>query len=345
MAKAVLLLSGGLDSTLAGKMLLDMGVELDAINFTSTFCSCAPGGPGSSAAEISAEQLGIDVDILALGEEYLDMIKKAAHGRGSGVNPCIDCRIFVFNRAKERMERTGADFIATGEVVGERPMSQLRGTIELIERTAELQGRVVRPLSAKLLPPSIPETEGLIDREQMLDISGRSRKPQIQLAEKLGITSYPTPAGGCILTEDEYAARFRDLFDRDPDFDMNDAELLRWGRHFRLPSGAKLVVGRKEEENSAIERLAREGDVALLPLVFSGPTVLCRGELTMDDVRTAAAILAGYSSKAGDAPRVELKAKTGDWPEVIEGFEAIAPDDAARWRINARIRSKGKGKG
>ena len=331
----MLLLSGGLDSTLAGKLLLGMGVEVEAINFVSPFCLCTPKSLGCPASKRAAEQLGIPVTVIGCGEDYLEVIKHPRFGRGSGVNPCIDCRIFMFTRAKREMEERGADFVATGEVLGERPMSQRLPAMEIIERESGLSGRVVRPLSGRLLRKSLPEQDGLIEREQLAGIQGRSRKEQIALAERFGIKDYLCPAGGCLLTDGEYAARFRELLSREPDFGVADARLLRVGRHYRLPSGAKVVVGRDEGENAAIERAFGEGDALLLPRRLPGPSVLCRRNTGEGDVRTAAEILAAYMKKAS---RVDIEVRENGKPgtvRVIAGVQGGERERYEDWRVHA----------
>lgn len=306
MTKAILLLSGGLDSTLAGKLLLDMGISVEAVNFVSPFCNCTPKSMGCSAASKAAGQLGIPVKVFSTGNEYIEIIKHPRYGRGSGMNPCLDCRIFIFSRAKKYMEECGADFIATGEVLGERPMSQRRQAIELIERKSGLNGLILRPLSAQLFPPTKPEIEHLVDRNQLLDIQGRCRKPQIALAEKLGIGDFLCPAGGCLLTDPEFSARLKELMEYDPDFSMNSLKLLKVGRHFRLKSGVKIVVGRNEQENDILERLHITGDILLHPVTRTGPSVLCRGQLSDDDVSIGAGLLAAYT-KGGNALDIEAR--------------------------------------
>ena len=265
MTKAILLLSGGLDSTLAGKLLLELGVEVEAVNFVSPFCLCTPKSQGCPAGMKAAEQLGIPLKVFACGEDYLEIIKHPRFGHGSGVNACVDCRIHMFTRARKIMIERGADFVATGEVLGERPMSQHRRAMAIIERESGLSGRLVRPLCAQLLAPSEPETEGIIEREHLKAIQGRRRKPQFDLARELGITDYLCPAGGCLLTEKEFAARFRELLEYKPDFGMADARMLRYGRHFRLPGGTKVIVGREDAENERLERAASDEDVLMLP--------------------------------------------------------------------------------
>jgi len=291
--KAVCLLSGGLDSILACRVIQDQGVQVFGLNFVSPFCTCTKKGCRHEARR-AAEQLGIPLKVVAKGEEYIKMIKKPKHGYGSAMNPCIDCRIFIFTRAKDYMEEIGAQFVFTGEVLGERPMSQHLQALKLIERESGLQGRVLRPLSAKLLEPTIPEMEGLIDRQKLLAIQGRSRKPQIALAENYGIKDYPCPAGGCLLTEKNFALRLKDAFAHSED-SLRDMKLLKVGRHFRLPSGRKVVVGRNELENRALINLVDASDVVIEPVDVAGPVVVVWRGGNEDDVQIAARLCARYS--------------------------------------------------
>ncbi len=327
MAKAILLLSGGLDSTLAGKLLLEMGIEVEAVNFVSPFCRCTPRSLGCSAARRSASQLDIEVRVFPCGEDYLETLKHPRFGRGRGMNPCVDCRIYMFSRASGYMAARGADFVATGEVLGERPMSQRRQAMEIIERESGLAGLILRPLCARLMPPTVPEREGIVDRDVLLAISGRSRKPQIELAAKLGVTDYPCPAGGCLLTDHEFAARFRDLLAYEPDCRMADARLLRFGRHFRLPSGAKVVVGRDETENDYIEHAARAGDTLLIPLDVPGPSALCRRARDTADVMTAAGLVVAYIK---DATCVDVEVVASDDSRVLEAVPPVCGETVAQ---------------
>jgi len=306
--KAIALLSGGLDSTLAAKIVLDLGIELEALNFLTVFCTCTNRGETCLASQKAVSALGIPLNVLNVSEEYLHVVKNPKHGYGSNMNPCIDCRIFMLKRAKAYMEEIGASFIVTGEVLGERPMSQRRDSMRLIEKEAGLDGLILRPLSAKLLPASIPEKEGWVDREKLLKIQGRSRKPQIQLADHYGIRDYPCPAGGCLLTDPGFAKRMKDLLRYFPDFSLNDVHLLKMGRHFRLSPRLKLVVGRNEEENQKIQTFSGEGDVLLKLFRFPGPLSLLRGEAGEKEIEQAAAITARYS-KAKDLKKVEVICK------------------------------------
>ncbi len=306
--KAIALLSGGLDSTLAAKVVLDLGIELEALNFLTVFCTCTHRGETCLASQKAVSALGIPLNVLNVSEEYLHVVKNPKHGYGSNMNPCIDCRIFMMKKAKAHMEQIGASFIVTGEVLGERPMSQRRDSMRLIEKEAGLDGLILRPLSARLLPASIPEKEGWVDREKLLRIQGRSRRPQIQLADHYGIRDYPCPAGGCLLTDPGFAKRIRDLMHHHSDFTLNDVHLLKMGRHFRLSPRLKLVVGRNEEENQKIQTFSGEGDILLRLSRFPGPLSLLRGEAGEREIEKAAAITARYS-KAKDLKKVEVICK------------------------------------
>ena len=297
--KAIVLLSGGLDSTLAVKLILDQGIEVEALNFVTPFCTCNRGGEGCAARRV-ADEFGIPCKTVAVTDEFFQVVRNPRYGYGSGMNPCLDCRILMFSRARERMEEIGAAFVFTGEVLGQRPMSQHRRAMRIIDRESGLDGRVVRPLSARLLEPTIPEKEGFVDREKLLALQGRSRKPQMALAEEYGITDYPCPAGGCRLTDPNFARRMRDLVRFRPDFDLNDVNLLKVGRHFRLSPRAKAVVGRDEEENRRIlHLLTRPGDLLFEVKGCGSPITLLRGEAGAGEIRLAAAITARYSDAQG----------------------------------------------
>jgi len=303
--KAIALLSGGLDSTLAAKVVMEQGVELEALNFLTVFCTCTNRGETCLASQKAVDSLGIPLRVFNVSEEYLDVVKHPKHGYGSNMNPCIDCRIFMLKKAKAYMEETGASFIVTGEVLGQRPMSQRRDAMRLIEKEAGLEGYIIRPLSAKFLPATIPEKEGCINRENLLGIQGRSRKPQIKLADHYGIRDYPCPAGGCLLTDPQFAKRMKDLMGHKPDFSLNDVHLLKFGRHFRLSPHLKLVVGRNEEDNRKIQTFAQEEDILFKTLHHPGPLSLLRGEPNDIEIEKAASITVRYG-KAKDLKSVEV---------------------------------------
>lgn len=278
--RAVMLLSGGLDSTLAAKMMLDRGVELLALHFSSPFCTCTRGTQSGcrSQAQVVAGRMGIPIRTVAKGREYLEIVRNPRHGRGAGMNPCIDCRIFTLTKAREYMEQVGASFLVTGEVLGQRPMSQRVDALRIIETRSGCHGLVLRPLSAAHFEPTIAEREGWIDRQTLLDIAGRSRREQIRLAETWKIGDYPCPAGGCLLTDRSFARKVRDLFDHCADPDMTDIHLLKVGRHFRLPDGRKAIVARNEEENRKLEALCRGRTPVYVADGFSGPSIMVAAE-------------------------------------------------------------------
>ena len=286
--KALILLSGGLDSILAAKMMLNQGVEVEAIHFAMVF--------SASRAEKTAADLGIKITVKNITDEFLEVVKNPKHGYGSGTNPCIDCKIFMLKKAKAFMEDVGASFIVTGEVLGERPMSQRRDTIMLIEKEAGLKGLILRPLSAQLFDPTIPEEKGIVDRERLLAISGRSRKPQMALAKKFGIDEYPNPAGGCLLTDPAFSKRVKDLLGHNV-FTLDNIALLKVGRHFRLSESCKLIVGRNEKENETINTLSREKDLLMDAKDLPGPIGLLRGVATTEDLGLALKVVARYVDK------------------------------------------------
>jgi tRNA-specific 2-thiouridylase len=289
--KALALLSGGLDSTLAAKLIREQGMDIVAVNFTSPFCLCGKGGCG--AAEV-AKQLGIPLKVISVGEDYLKMLRKPKYGYGKNMNPCIDCRIFMLKKAKEYAEKIGASFIFTGEVLNERPMSQHLKALEIIEKEAELEGKILRPLSARLLPKTEAEEKGWVDREKLLDISGRSRKRQIALAEKLRIRDYPCPAGGCLLTYREFAAKLRDLFEHRKKAGAKEVNLLKIGRHFRSKR-SKIIVGRNQAENKQLLEMRGARDYYFEVPDCGSPTTLLQGPKTREAIRKAAALTLRYS--------------------------------------------------
>lgn len=306
-------MSGGLDSTIAVRLIHDMGIEIVGVHFTGPFCLCNRGKGGCiSYARQQAEALGIKFSTIPLGREYIDIVVNPKHGYGSGVNPCMDCRILMLGKARELMAEEGASFVLTGEVLGQRPMSQLRDKLRIIERESGLEGLIVRPLCGQHMPETIPEKEGLISRDKLLAIKGRGRREQMGLAKFLAVGDYPCPAGGCLLTDKHFAARVKDAIAHDG-FRLEDIPLLKVGRHFRLQGGAKLVVGRNEEENQQIERLTRNEDVLMSPEDVMGPNSLLRGAgRTDDDTAVAANITSAYCD-GHDPVTILCKAGTNTW--------------------------------
>lgn len=307
MAKALALLSGGLDSTLAIRVIQEQGVEVIALNFVTVFCRCTSQGSCKLEAVKVSEKLGVPIKVINTTERFLELVKKPKFGYGKNMNPCIDCRINIFRVAGDYMREIGADFIITGEVLGQRPMSQRKEAMKIIDQEADLVGLVLRPLCAKHMEPTIPEKTGLVDRDKLLQIRGRSRKDQIQLADVFQIKDYPCSAGGCLLTDPEFANRMRDLVNTG-DANVNDVNLLKVGRHFRLDNNTKAIVGRNEEDNERINTLCREGDLLLTLVDMKGPFTLIRGELTEEKILTAARITARYG-KSQLLPSVKVSVK------------------------------------
>jgi tRNA-specific 2-thiouridylase len=289
--KALALFSGGLDSILAVKLILEQGIDVIAANFATPFCSCAKDDYGVTEA---AKQLGVPLKIVNFGKEFVKIVRKPKHGYGKNINPCIDCRIFILKKAKKIAKEIGAAFIFTGEVLDERPMSQHIKAMKIIEEESGLKGKILRPLSARLLPETIIEKRGLVDREKLLDIRGRSRKPQIKLAEKFNIRYYPSPAGGCLLTCREYANKLRDLFKHKKRCSMTDVSFLKVGRHFRFGKN-KIIVGRNEAENNVISEKKERNDYYFEVPDVGSPITVLQGVKTKKAIRKAAELTAFYS--------------------------------------------------
>ena len=311
--KAIGLLSGGLDSTLAVRMIVDQGVEVIAVKFTSPFCQCDSGGCCHAAEQ--ARRMGIPLKTFAKGDDYLEVVRHPKHGWGSGMNPCIDCRIFMLKKTVDYMQEIGASFLFTGEVLGQRPMSQHRRALDLIERETGLVNRILRPLSAQLLPPTEAELNGWVDREKLLAVNGRSRKPQMALAKELGVTDTPCPAGGCLLTERNFASRLRDLFAHTESAGMRDVRLLKYGRHFRLGE-AKIICGRDAAENKMLRQLRQPNEELYYLVEGPSPTVLLLGEPTPEAVKLAAEVTLAYA--ATEEETVAVRRITPQSAEVIQ---------------------------
>lgn len=297
--KVVALLSGGLDSQLAVKMMQKQGFEVSAVAIKTPFCDFDCGrGCGFEIRE-RADDLGVDLKTVYLGDEYIEMLKHPKYGRGAGFNPCVDCRSMMFKAAKQHMEEIGAEFIISGEVLGQRPMSQHGQALRTIEKESELEGKIVRPLSGALLPPTDPERNGIIKREDLGMIRGRTRRMQLQMAREFEIENPPNAGGGCLLTDPGFGLRAKDLFSHVDTPTINDIDLLKIGRHFRLNENVKFVVGRNKDENEMIKALALPEDILLEARDHVGPVSILRGKNLEPHLNFAAAVTLRYS----DAPK------------------------------------------
>ncbi len=315
--KAVALMSGGLDSTLAVKVVQEQGIEVVGVNFKTPFF-------GPAKAQAAAARLGIELIVLDVTDEHMELVKRPKHGYGRFMNPCIDCHAFMVRKAGEVMRRIGASFILTGEVLGERPKSQNPQALKIVERDSGFEGYVLRPLSAKLLDPTIPEMEGLINREGLYDFSGRSRKRQFELAKELGITEYPSPAGGCLLTDPVFSERLRHLLREHPEAGAADVELQKVGRHFEGEGGSSIVVGRNEAENSRILELARPGDYLFEAKDVPGPVTLLRGKALPAEIKAAAALTVRYGKARSFEVAEVWRWRPGEEAREIEVVERPA---------------------
>jgi tRNA U34 2-thiouridine synthase MnmA/TrmU len=324
-ARALGLCSGGLDSTLAGLILRDQGIEVEFVTFETPFFN-------AQKARKASQTTGIPLTVKPLFPDYLNMLKNPPAGYGKHMNPCMDCHALMFKLAGEMMRENQFDFLFSGEVVGQRPMSQNKASLRYVEKHSGFQGYILRPLSAKNLPETTPEKEGLIDRERLLDIQGRSRKRQIKLAKKFGLTDYPAPAGGCLLTDKGYSDRLKDLFAYQPDCTEAELHLLKYGRHFRLNPEAKLIVGRTQKDNESIYSYHNpEEDTVINVKKYSGPIALVPHGAKKDAIFLAASICTGYS-KAPNFALVEVQVTSPKQKEVIKVI-GIPPEDVRKLLI------------
>ena len=320
--KALALISGGLDSLLSAKLIQRQGIEVLGIKFNMPFCSNLREGMGAV----------INVKEFDITELFLRMLLKPRYGYGSNINPCLDCKILMLRKAKELMDSLGASFVITGEVLGQRPMSQHRRALELIEGESGLKGFLVRPLSAKLLAPTIPEQRRWVSRELLMDISGRSRKPQLAMARDFGLKEYKQPAGGCLLTDPEFSKRLKDsisIGNVKPD----DIEILKLGRYFCLGGNARLIVGRNEKENEKIFKSAKNGEYLFMPKDIPGPTALGKGRFTDELIMLSCAITMRYSDLDGDTQGIVLYKKLPGDGYVVMDTEAIEEMELVKFKL------------
>ena len=331
--KALALFSGGLDSILACRVIMEQGIAVKALNFITPFTGYHKKGHEEEAREHALRTYGIDLEVIDVGREYTGVVAHPRHGYGKHLNPCVDCKIFFFSKAKEYLAVEGASFLITGEVIGQRPMSQRRDTLHIIERESGTEGILLRPLCAQHLRPTIPEKEGLVDRTRLLDFAGRGRKDQMALAARYGIKGYPPPAGGCLLADPNIAARLQWIFEHLNDSSFEVMLLTTLGRHFALAEKTLLVVGRDERENNRIAELAASADLELELVSIPGPLSLLRGPASPEIIRIAAAITA-FSSKARNEKGVEVTyRKTGSSGGEVIRVDPLTEDALSFYRI------------
>lgn len=315
--KAVALISGGLDSLLAAKVVMEQGIHVEGINFYTGFCveghthairKKSNAKPKRNNALWVAEQLGIKLHIIDVIEEYKQVLLNPEHGYGANLNPCLDCKVFMVSKAKQWMQANEFDFIITGEVIGQRPMSQRKDTMPIIAKESGADDRLLRPLCAHNLPLTLAEKSGWIDRKKLYNFSGRTRKPQIALAEKYGFNDYAQPAGGCcFLTDKSYAEKLVDLWTArgHKEYELDDIMLLKVGRHLRPNKNFKMIIAREEGENNFLQGY-RKSFISMLAVGYGGPMVLIDGKPNVDDLTLAARITARYG-QGRDADEVEVK--------------------------------------
>lgn len=330
MTRALAMVSGGLDSILAAKLIKDQGIEVIGVCFKSYFFN-------ESNAKRMTEQIGIRLEVVDFTDEHFEMVKDPKHGRGKNMNPCIDCHAMMMRYSGELLKKFDADFIITGEVLNQRPMSQNRSALDIVKKESGFSDKILRPLCAKNLKETQMEIDGLVDRDKLLNISGRSRKVQMELAEKWGIKDYPSPAGGCKLTEPNYSVRLKEILDRkDNDVNAKDIALLRFGRHFVTPNGTKIIVSRTAEEGEQIKGLLNKNDILFLVDKFNGAMVIIpEGSNPNEEDITIACQIAVRYSKGKDEQAVTVK--YGNVSTKFEAFKevaAITQEDIKKYNIN-----------
>lgn len=319
--KGVGLISGGLDSTLAAKVMKDLGVDVHGVFFAMPWGCC-----DKAYATAAAHSIGIKFITLQLDERYLEIVRKPRFGRGSAMNPCIDCRIHMFSRAAQYMRHIGADFVFTGEVLGQRPMSQRREAMRLIEEHTGLQGKLLRPLSAQFLDPTDAERDGLIDRDRLLALNGRSRKEQLSMAAEFDLDGYSSPAGGCLLTDTNFSRRIKDTF-RYGYRNFRETISLKWGRHFRLSKDFKCIAGRDKAENDGLIRFAHPDDIIMQLPDNLGPTLILKGPDPDAQLLARCAGIIQRFSKYKDQSPVEVHYWVARDRNDIHTIRAVIPSD------------------
>ena len=299
MTRALAMISGGLDSILAAKLIKDQGIEVIGICFKSYFFN-------EENAIKMTKQIGIRLEVVDFSEEQFEVVKNPKHGWGKNMNPCIDCHALMMKHSGRLLEEFNADFIITGEVLNQRPMSQNRQALNIVKKESGFSNKILRPLCALNLDPTEMELNGLVDREKLLKISGRSRKPQMELAEKWGIKEYPSPAGGCKLTEPNYSIRLRDALNRNENLTQKEIDLLRFGRHFISSNNVKIIVTRTAEEGTEIKKILSKEDLVFLPSHFNGAMAIIHADAKDKDKELACKLVSRYS-KGRDEAEVDVK--------------------------------------
>jgi len=315
--KGLGLCSGGLDSILSALLLRNQGIDVTWICFETPFFS-------SDSARKASNQTGIPLITMDITEPYMEMMEHPKAGFGKNMNPCMDCHALMFSKAGEVLKEKGFDFLFSGEVVGQRPKSQNKNSLRYVEKNSGFDGRILRPLCAKRLPETPVEKNGLVDREKLMDITGRSRKIQLQMATDFGVKEFPSPAGGCLLTDKIFSIRLKDIMETQKTYDKNELYLLKYGRHFRLDSKTKVIVGRSKNDNRALQKHIDPGkNIILKHARMPGPDVIMTGNFTPENIRTAAMICAGYTkSTPGESADIQISEKEN---QRILSVETVSP--------------------
>jgi tRNA-uridine 2-sulfurtransferase len=325
MIKAIALFSGGLDSMLAAELIRRQNINVLCLTFTTPFF-------GPEKAQAAAKQINLPLLIEDITPQHLKMLKSPRYGYGKNMNPCIDCHILMLQEAGKKMVETGADFILTGEVLGQRPMSQGKQSLYVVAKNSGFPDYILRPLSAQLLEPIKAEREGKVDRSRLLSIQGRGRKEQIQMACDFGITDYAPPAGGCLLTDPMFSRRLRDLFSHQEEYEISDLDLLKYGRHFRANEQGKIIVGRNNFDNEQLHRLLTDDDLVFFMADFPGPYVVVpHGNVALLPI--AASLCVRYSDAPADL-EANVICEHNKISKIIKA-KAAAKEDCERWIISA----------
>jgi len=329
MTRALAMISGGLDSTLAAKLIKEQGIEVVGICFKSYFFN-------EENAKRMTKQIGIQLEVIDFSKEHFEMVRDPKHGWGKNMNPCIDCHSMMMRYSGELLEKFNADFIITGEVLNQRPMSQNRAALDIVKKQSGFSDKILRPLCAKNLKETQMEIDGLVDREKLLDIAGRNRKTQMALAEEWGIKDYPSPAGGCKLTEPNYSIRLKEVLDRKEDVTEKDVHLLKYGRHFISENGTKIIVSRTGEEGEQIKQLLNNEDTMFITAKFTGAMVIIpEGETPTDEDFTFACRLAVRYSKGKDEELVQVKfGKVSTEFNMTKEVNAMTQEELDKYIIN-----------